>query len=269
MRSLWSKLAIACVCTLGIAGAQLLPGNAAGVSMGHLHLRVKDVPGQMKLWRDVLGGKESKFGSNMQRVVLSGMEILVQEAENKGGTVGSSIDHVGFQVRDLAATLAKAKAAGITISSQDAQKGVAFLMAPDDIKIELLERKDIQGDVAVSHHIHFLLDGEGVPAEMQAWYVKEFGATPGKRGPSGTADLPGSSLTFGVSPTPVVGTRGRALDHIGFEIKNMEAYAKKLEADGVKLTTPFRLMPQLGISLAFVADPKGTGIELNETLERK
>jgi hypothetical protein len=123
--------------------------------------------------------------------------------------------------------------------------------------------------VAVSHHIHFLLDGEGVPAEMQAWYVKEFGATPGKRGPSGTADIPGSSLTFGVSPTPVVGTRGRALDHIGFEIKNMEAYSKKLEADGVKLTTPFRLMPQLGISLAFIADPKGTGIELNETLERK
>jgi catechol 2,3-dioxygenase-like lactoylglutathione lyase family enzyme len=269
MNSLWSKLAIACACTLGVAGAQLLPANPAGVSMGHLHFRVKDVPGQMKLWRDVLGGKESMFGTNMHKFVLTGMEILVQESENSGGTVGSSIDHVGFQVRDLAATLAKATTAGIKISSQDAQKGVAFLMAPDDVKIELMERKDIQGDVAVSHHIHFLVDGEGAPAALQAWYVKTFGAVAGKRGPGLTADLPGASLTFGVSATPVVGTKGRALDHIGFEIKNMEAYSKKIEADGNKLTVPFRVMKQLGITLAFVADAKGTSIELNETIEQK
>ena len=31
---------------------------------------------------------------------------------------------------------------------------------------------------------------------------------------------------------------GRALDHIGFEIKNLEEFTRKLEADGVKLAVP-------------------------------
>ena len=31
----------------------------------------------------------------------------------------------------------------------------------------------------------------------------------------------------------VTATRGRALDHIGFEVRNLEAFVKKLEAQGI------------------------------------
>ncbi len=61
-------------------------------------------------------------------------------------------------------------------------------------------------------------------------------------------------------------TKGRGLDHIGFEIKDLEAFCKKAEASGVKFDMPYTKRPDLGISLAFLTDPWGTYIELNEGL---
>ena len=33
--------------------------------------------------------------------------------------------------------------------------------------------------------------------------------------------------------------KGRTLDHIGFEVMNLEAFCKKLEASGVKFEKPY------------------------------
>ena len=65
---------------------------------------------------------------------------------------------------------------------------------------------------------------------------------------------------------PTVGTTGRSIDHIGFEIKNLEAFTKKLEAQGIKLDRPYTKVPQLGIAIAFIKDPWGTNIEMTEGL---
>jgi predicted enzyme related to lactoylglutathione lyase len=105
--------------------------------------------------------------------------------------------------------------------------------------------------------------------EMQAWYAKTFGATllPANPGSAFVSDqLPGVTLNFSPSPTPTVGTTGRAIDHIGFEIKNLEAFTKKLEAQGIKLDRPYTKVPELGIAIAFIKDPWGTNIELTEGL---
>ena len=61
-----------------------------------------------------------------------------------------------------------------------------------------------------------------------------------KRGVYVTADIPGVDLSFGLATEPVVGTRGHVLDHIGFEVKNLEALCKKLESEGVKINQPYR-----------------------------
>ena len=66
--------------------------------------------------------------------------------------------------------------------------------------------------------------------------------------------------------TLTVGTTGRAIDHIGFEVKNLEAFTKKLEAQGIKLDRPYTKVPQLGIAIAFMKDPWGTNIEMTEGL---
>jgi hypothetical protein len=66
----------------------------------------------------------------------------------------------------------------------------------------------------------------------------------------------------------VAGTQGRALDHIGFEVKNLEAFTKKLESEGIKLAVAYRQVPALNISIAFITDPWGTYIELTEGLDK-
>jgi predicted enzyme related to lactoylglutathione lyase len=66
----------------------------------------------------------------------------------------------------------------------------------------------------------------------------------------------------------VAGTQGRAIDHIGFEVKNLEAFTKKLEAQGITLASPYRQVPALGISIAFITDPWGTYIELTDGLDK-
>ena len=61
-----------------------------------------------------------------------------------------------------------------------------------------------------------------------------------------------------------VTTKGRVLDHIGFDVKNLEALCKKLEAAGIKVDRPYTKNQQTGTALAFIYDPWGTYIELNE-----
>jgi predicted enzyme related to lactoylglutathione lyase len=61
---------------------------------------------------------------------------------------------------------------------------------------------------------------------------------------------------------PTVTTKGRALDHIGFDVKNLEAFLNNLQANGIKLDRPYTKTPL--VALAFIYDPWGTYIELNE-----
>jgi catechol 2,3-dioxygenase-like lactoylglutathione lyase family enzyme len=69
---------------------------------------------------------------------------------------------------------------------------------------------------------------------------------------------------------PAAGTKGRSLDHIGFEVKDLAATLKRLEADGVTINAPLRDMTkQIELKIAFVTDPDGTYIELTEGLAAK
>jgi hypothetical protein len=78
------------------------------------------------------------------------------------------------------------------------------------------------------------------------------------------ANLPGVTLIFSPTDTPVTGTKGRALDHIGFDVKDVEAFCKTLETNGVKLDPPYRKVPQMDFAVAFLTDPWGTRIEMTE-----
>ena len=107
---------------------------------------------------------------------------------------------------------------------------------------------------------------------MQQWYMKAFNATlrEGQTDFFIGADLPGVGYMLNyfswLPDEPLVGTVGRAMDHVGFEIRNLEAFCKELEAKGVEFTVPYRHVPELKLSIAFVRDPWGTLIELTEGL---
>jgi catechol 2,3-dioxygenase-like lactoylglutathione lyase family enzyme len=252
------------------AWAQLAAPNDAGVSMGHVHLMVQDVDAAKKFWI-AMGGVNSQMGPN-EIFKFPGVLILVRKGEPTAAvpSVGSVIGHIGLHVPNTTEALARWTAAGLK-TEVGQNPGQGFVWTPDGLtRVEILEDKTQTVPVAF-HHVHFYVqDPSGTSIqEMQSWYAKMFGAKPGKRGPFDAADLPGVNLTFTKSDTPTVPSKGRMLDHIGFEIVGLEAFCKKAEANGVKFNVPFTPRPELGISLAFMTDPWGTYIELNEGLDKK
>ena len=140
---------------------------------------------------------------------------------------------------------------------------MAFAKGPDGVRVELMEDKALEG--IDSHHIHIFTDDDEA---TQAWYVKHFGGKPGTRGPFRKADVPGIELTFAKASDPVAPTKGRVVDHIGFEVDDLESFCRKLEADGVKFDIAFRRIENIGLSVAFLTDPWGTYIELTEGLDK-
>lgn len=244
------------------AFAQLAAPNAAGVSMGHLHIKSRDLTAQRKLWVDVLGGQPGKLGP-METAKLPGILVLYEKGEPSGGTVGTVVNHLGFQVRDLKGTVARLRAAGIQLEVLTTPGN--FFIGPDGVRIELMENTALAEPVAF-HHVHFF---DASATDTQAWYVKTFQAKAGRRANFEAADVPGANLTFTVSPTgATAGTKGRSLDHIGFEVRGLEAFAKKLEAQGVKFDRPYQKIPALGVAIAFFTDPFGTYVELTEGLDK-
>ena len=259
------------------ATAQLPAPNESGVAMGHLHLNVRDVEAQKKFWTGVMGATPVKLGP-MDVMKFPDVLVMFRKGEPAGGTKGSVVNHLGFKVRDMKETVQRMKAAGAEFVTRTEVSGgratgdywfnppqkalQAFVMGPGEVKIELTEDPSLSVPIA-HHHIHFY---NGAVAETKAWYVQTFGAKGGKRGQFEAADLPGVNLSFSNSDTPTAGTKGHSLDHIGFEVKNLEAFCKKLQDAGIKFDVPYRKVPTLGISIAFLTDPWGVYIELTDSI---
>jgi len=246
-----------------LAMAQLPAPNTTGVGMGHLHVIGKDLDAHAKFWVEAMGGTPLNKGK-MGVYKFPDVIVLVTKGDPKTGSVGTIINHLGFKVKDVNAAVARVKGKGFQIVSENPVTHQAMILSPDDVKIELSEDKSLSAPIT-HHHIHFYNDAVN---ETKAWYVKQFGAIPGMRAKFEAADIPGANLTFSKSDTPVIGTKGSSIDHIGFEIKGLEAFMKKLEADGVKINMPYRNVPSLGIAIGFITDPWGTYIELTEGLNK-
>lgn len=261
------------------ANAQPVAAQGGPVVYGHHHLTVTDVEAAKKFWVGALGGTAGTLATN-HAAVFTNVIVLFRQGSPSGGTKGSGVNHIGFGVPNLRAALDRVKAAGFpvitraeappTLSVQDdiafvpdQKTSIAFVMAPDDVKVELVEVKTQPTPMAL-HHIHYFTPQ--VEA-MKAWYVQTFGATAGMRGSFQAADLPGVNLTFSPAPGGVAATKGRSLDHVGFEVKNLEMFCKKLEAAGVTFDRPYAKNAAIGIGLAFFTDPFGTYIELTEGLD--
>jgi catechol 2,3-dioxygenase-like lactoylglutathione lyase family enzyme len=249
------------------AYAQLASPNDAGVSMGHVHLNVKDVEVQKKLWMEQFGAVPLQ-SDRLTGVKLPGMLILFTQRAPTGGSEGTVLDHFGLKVRNLAESLQRWRAAGYEVQREF--KGTegfpnAYLIGPDEVKIELQQDTALPVQ-ALSYHLHYILADY---LQLRDWYAQTFSLVSRKRGEHDTADVPGMNLTFGTSKTPpTLGTKGRSVDHIGFEVHDLEAFCKKLEARGVKFDMPYRKLPERGIALAFLTDPFGVYIELTEGLDK-
>jgi catechol 2,3-dioxygenase-like lactoylglutathione lyase family enzyme len=246
--------------------AELASPNSAGIAYGHFHFNGSDLAAHKKFWT-ALGATPAKALGNNDVYRVTNALVMVKKAETAGGTETTVVNHIGFKVKDLDGTLGAVRAAGfriITPAETTAKSHKANVMGPDEINVELVADASLDVPIA-SHHVHFYNN----PIEdTRAWYVKTFAAVPGKRDIFEAADVPGINLSFSAAKGTPAGTKGRALDHIGFEVKNLEAFCRKLEASGVKFDRPYTKLPQIGLSVAFLTDPWGTYIELTEGLDR-
>jgi len=249
------------------ASAQLAPPNAAGVTMGHVHLNVSDVEVHKKLWTEHFGATPLAR-EGLPGVKLPGMLILLRQQAPTGGSEGTVLDHFGFKIPNLAAFLERWRAAGYEVQREF--KGTegfpnAYVIGPDNLKIELQEDTSLKVK-ALSYHLHYLVADH---LKLRDWYAQTFSLVSRKRGEHDTADVPGMNLTVQTPRTPpTLGTKGRVIDHIGFEIKDLDAFCKKLDASGIKFDVAYRKVPNLGLALAFLTDPFGTYIELTEGLDK-
>ena len=268
-----------------IAQAQLIAAKDGPIVYGHHHLNVTSVEEHRRFWAEALGGVPAKIGANNTEIIKFPNALLFMRAQKPaGGTKGSTLDHIAFSVTNLRQVVDRITAGGFRmVTAAEAPpnitvkddigvveggpvSGIAYALGPDEVKVELVEMKGQPSPIA-SHHIHFF----GAQKEMHAWYMQTFGASPvPSANPAAfiSAGLPGLGMNFAPSQATPAGTQGRALDHIGFEVKGLEAFTKKLEAQGVKFAVPYRQVPALGISIAFFTDPWGTYIELTEGLDK-
>ncbi|HLG96155.1 MAG TPA: VOC family protein [Bryobacteraceae bacterium] len=245
--------------------AQTAAPNDSGVSVGHMHLVVADPDAQNKLWVGVLGGEVTHAGS-LEMLKFPGVFIVVQKARTAptDGSDGSTVNHFGFLVKSYAGTKAKLMAAGVTAFPVDRPTQKQFIAEfPEKVRVEFTEDASLNTPIAF-HHIHVVTADTD---SLRAWYVRTFGAKAGKRGDYESAMLPGGEVDFRKSDAAPAPTKGRSLDHIGFEITGLEAFCKNLQAQGVPFDLAYREMPQLGgMKIAFILDPAGTRIELTEGL---
>jgi len=241
------------------AAGQLAPANDAGVRMGHIHLIVSDVPAQQKFWA-ALGGVPTA-NQRLEMIQFPGVFVLLRGGQTRGGTVGSIVNHIAFVWKDLPAAMAKWQAAGYKIEQDKPTHG--YILGPDGIRLEFSGDPSLTVPVKI-HHIH--LYPQDVPA-MKAWYAKTLGGVSSKCEGTDCVEVPGVSLEISQADTKLEPTAGRSLDHIGFEVKNLPEFLKRMEAEGVNITqqlTPSNFVTTMRV--AFITDPWGTKMEITEGL---
>ena len=259
-----------------------LDNEAAPAVIGHYHLNVSSVDAHLRFWVDTLGGEAVRLGSDgLDAIRFPGVFVVLTQQAPDGPTRGTTFDHIGFAVPDVPAVAARVVAAGYARTvgrepgpGQDASPPTAgdygqfeYLIGPDGVKIELVTASEEGAPPIAHHHVHFV-NRDFV--EMQQWYIRTFNAAPRDVLTDfyAGAELPGVgySLNF-FSWLPgenLVGTAGRAVDHVGFEVSDLAAFSAELESKGVEFIEPYRRGRD--IARAQIVDPWGTLIELTEGL---
>ena len=259
------------VLTPAAAFAQLAATNPAGAAIGHVHINATDLEVQQRFWT-TLGGKIMRR-EKLTLLQFPGIYEILRKQDPTGGTVGSRLNHFGFLVRDFAGSVAKWKAAGLNWEPVvNPQVGQGFLMGPDNVRVEIYEDTSIAAPMRM-HHIHLLVPN---PPEAQKWYGQHFGAVPGKRlGGIGvnrtefdTVNVPGTEITLSRTTEALVPTKGRSVDHIGFEVSDINAFVATLRAAGIKTDGEVRSSTNAsGLQIVYITDPWGTEIEITQGLK--
>ncbi|NIW25187.1 MAG: hypothetical protein GWN29_11805 [Gammaproteobacteria bacterium] len=256
-----SFIALAFVAALatGSARTQPAPYNDIGVTMGHWHLISEDVEANKQLFL-AMGAELYMPGQPVMRFPGLYINLRLGTEQGEGGSQGSVINHVGFIVDNVQERVAEWAAKGVdVIPGNNGRTDQAFIETQEGVRIEVLE--DASQSVPIrGEHVHLVVPESEVEA-AQAWYARVFDGAPGTRNNAPVVDVPGVQMRFRGADMAQAPTRGRVLDHIGFDVRDHAAFMERLEAEGIALDEPVRTGSS-GNVLTYITDPWGTRIEI-------
>jgi catechol 2,3-dioxygenase-like lactoylglutathione lyase family enzyme len=228
--------------------AQPVERNAAGVAFLHIHLVVRNTDAQRSFWLALMDGPPPAGGRGLR---VGGASVSIQQGESNGGSDGTAIDHLAFRVRNLKETLAKLEAAGGKAAS--VAPASTFVTAPEGVKVELIEDASLTSSV-VQDHVHLAFSSV---AEAQPWYARTLGAVPNPAGQGWV--IPGVTLRVAENKSAAP-TKGRALDHIAFDVANLDDFCKRLAGLGIT-PEPITKVGNGARGYTYIIDPWGVYIE--------
>ncbi len=238
---------------LGVSGAAQAPRI---VPYDHIHLHVPDPDKAADWYVRNLDGQPGEnrgwimfepFAGKRPLPVNMNFTRQVDAKPSEGG----AIDSVGFSVADVAAKVKQLEAAGAKVV------GSNTVVDPWGMKIELVN--DVPG--RGFHHVTLKVAD---PDATLRWFTANFG---GARTKMGGRDAVRYERTYVavIKGDAIAPSQGRALDHLGFAPRDMNADTTAMKEHGVKLTTEPSAMPnQYGHRIAYVEAPGGIRIELVE-----
>src|SRR5215510_4691452 len=194
----------------GTSLAQSSWASKGPIVHGHYHLNVTDQAAHKRCWGDVLGGVRTPWpGKNATVFKFPNALVFLTDRAPSGGTIGSTVNHIGFWVPNTGAMIGRIRSAGFrvitaqelanakvpedgVVCSDSANTCVAYVLGPDDVKVEIVENWG-QTIPIQNHHIHFHTPRID---ELRAWYVETFGGVAGMNPPFKVVDLPGVNIRF-------------------------------------------------------------------------
>src|SRR5688572_20420497 len=95
------------------ASAQLIAAKDGPIVYGHHHLVTSNVEAQKKFFVNTLGGQAITIGTNKLEIVqFPNVLIFFRQEAPKGGTKGTTVNHIGFSVPSLRQAVDRIKANG-------------------------------------------------------------------------------------------------------------------------------------------------------------
>lgn len=249
----WAVVLVACATQ---ASAQTGMANM----VDHIHLAVPDQAKGVEWYRKHFGGQPMTTEAP-DRLMFGETRIIFQKNESAQPSSGSVLDHVGFSVADLDATLRDLEADGAKVTTPAREVAglfkLAFIEDPWGVRVEVVQDPAKLG----LHHVHLRAPD---PAAALSWYADKLGGTVGKL-KDRIEGINYGGVWILAQRGDATPSQGHAIDHIGFRPLNVDSVVAGLKTKNVKVTTeprPLTLPSGTTMRLAFIEGPDGVRIEL-------
>src|SRR5215813_5954879 len=111
MKIIRTLVAAAALAVPAASHAQILVKNEGPVVYGHHHLNTTNMAAQKKFYVDTLGGTVRHIGTGARAqdiIEFPNVQLWFRPMQAPtGGTIGTTVNHIGFSVNDIRAVVTK------------------------------------------------------------------------------------------------------------------------------------------------------------------